>query len=320
MEKKIVITLSSVLVLSSLCAFAVPPQKLEKITPDTETKKEVVSTMDKMTIYYPNANIKSAIAKYKKGNYSGCLQELFSLTKKDPSNAVAYYYMAMAFTHVDKQPEAIEAYEKVIALQPNSYLVEYATKGRDCLTGGPACKPPEEKAEEQDELDKFINAPYGNGFSNEVNMQIKEKQLNNIQETINKKDNLDTKDIQKIKDFDSKAKSKSSAISDDRIAQVSDEEILNAVKTLKEAGLNLTVQPENYNLYQNMYTDPQMMEISMLLGNNNYGNNNNMMNMLPMLMSQAQKGKNVDPRLMQAMMMNSLMPNFDFNSNNNNRY
>lgn len=94
------------------------------------------SALDKITVYYPNANINSAISKYKNGNYSGCLQELFSLTQKDPSNAVAYYYMALAYTHVDMQDDAIESYEKVIALSPNSYLVDYAVKGRDCLTGG----------------------------------------------------------------------------------------------------------------------------------------------------------------------------------------
>ena len=48
--------------------------------------------------YYPNANLKSGISKYKNGNYTGCLQELYALTKKDPSNAAAYYYMAMAYT------------------------------------------------------------------------------------------------------------------------------------------------------------------------------------------------------------------------------
>ena len=41
-----------------------------------------------------------------------------------------------------------------------------------------------------------------------------------------------------------------------------------------------------------------------------------MMNMLPMMMSQMQKGQNIDPRVMQAMMMNSMMPDFSFGSNN----
>ena len=44
-----------------------------------------------------------------------------------------------------------------------------------------------------------------------------------------------------------------------------------------------------------------------------------MMNMVPMLMAQNQEGKNIDPRLMQAMMMNSMMAGFS-NNDNNNRY
>ena len=46
-----------------------------------------------------------------------------------------------------------------------------------------------------------------------------------------------------------------------------------------------------------------------------------MMNMIPMLMSQAQKGENIDPRIMQTMMMDSMMSGFNnLNNNNNNNY
>lgn len=293
------------------------PMRSPKFQPksdDTEIKKSSLS-LDKDTVYYPNANIKSAISKYKSGNYSGCLQELFSLVKKDPSNALAYYYMAMAYTHIDMQSEAVEAYERVIALHPNEYLVQYATKGRDCLTDGPACKPvvEEKPAEELDDLDKFINAPYGNGLSPELNMEIKQKQLINIKETINKKEELENQDIQRIKDFDKK---KSKSVDNEKIAQVSDEDVLNAIKTLKEAGLTISVQSENPYAQMMQYQNPQMTEMSMLLGNNN-NNGNSMMNMLPMLMTQAQKGENIDPRFMQAMMMNSMMTDFTFNNDNN---
>lgn len=247
MNKKIFVTLTALLALSTLCVNAAPPQKLEKLnqprkveynpdgsmkTTSDSSKTTASSSLDKITVYYPNANIKSAIAKYKNGNYSGCLQELFSLVKKDPSNAVAYYYMALAYTHVDMLEDAVESYEKVIALSPNSYLVDYAIKGRDCLTGGPACQPPEDTSAEEDDLDRFIKSPYGNGLSPELNQEVKQKELNNIKETINKKDSLETKDLEKIKKFDNK----SSAEETEKIAQVSDEEILNAVKTLKAAG------------------------------------------------------------------------------------
>ena len=69
------------------------------------------------------------------------------------------------------------------------------------------------------------------------------------------------------------------------------------------------------------YQDPKLAEMSLLLGGNNNNNNNNMMNMIPMLMSQSQKGENIDPRVMQALMMNSMMSDFGYmNNNNNNNY
>lgn len=343
MRKKIIL-LTLTMMFGALCAQSVDVNKLPRIHSDgTLFGKESTTTqnsssgnsysknrnddlpssnivLDKDTIYYPNANIKSAISKYKAGNYSGCLQELFSLTKKDPSNSVAYYYMAMAYTHLNMKNEAIEAYEKVLTLRPNPYLAEYAIKGRDCLTNGPACS--EEEAgtdEETDELDEFIKSPYGNGLSPKLNDEVKQKQLNNFRQTINKKEQLENNDIQKIREFDQK-NSKSSIEENDKIAQVSDEDILNAIKTLKEAGVNVTVGQEN-NPYAQLaqYQDPQMAELSMMLGGNN-NNNNSMMNMVPLLMAQSQQGKNIDPRLMQAMMMNSMMSDLSFTNNNNDRY
>ncbi len=311
MNKKIIFTLALVLCLGSTVIGA---------------ENTSSSGLDTETMYYPHANLKSAVAKYKKGNYTGCLQELFSLTKKDPSNALAYYYIAMAYTHLDKKDEAVEAYEKVIALNPNNYIVEYATKGRDCLTGGPACVTDKveevtegkidltpEQIEEQ-KLDKFINAPYGNGLSPELTEELKQKELSKFQKTINKKENLDYNDIEQLRKFDEKQQNSKSLNEENiKIAQVSDEDIVKAVKTLKEAGLNLTVQ------HDTGYQDPSMAEMSMLLGNNSNNNNNMMNNVIPMLYSQAEKGENIDPRFMQAVIMNSMIPDFTFN-NDNNRY
>lgn len=320
MRKKIVFLITLILLVNTANICIAADKKDRKSRGDDKQQEEVKSSsveLDKDTMYYPNANMKSAVSKYKVGNYVGCLQELFSLVKKEPSNAVAYYYMAMAYTHIDMQSEAVEAYEKVMAIKPNSYIAEYAEKGRDCLTDGPKCS----TKEEVDELDTFINSPYGNGLSNELNEQVKQKQLNSIKETINKKENLEHDDIQKIRDFDIKRNNDTSFIvMPERIAMVSDEEILNAVKTLKEAGLNLTVQQDNPYSQYSQYQDPRVAEMSMMLGGNNNYNNNNMMNMLPMLMNKAQNGENIDPRFMQAMMMNSMMSDLDFGNNNNNRY
>lgn len=326
MNKKLLLAIGLLLTFGSLSVFSAGVEELPALNSsgDKEASSAKSTTIDinSQRAYYPNATTKSIAAKYKMGNYSGCLQEIYSLLKKEPSNAIAYYYLALVNTHLNNKAEAVAAYEKVIALHPSQYLVDFATKGRDCLTDGPACHPEAQQAKKQeeqlDDLDKFIRAPYGNGLSPELNNEIRQQQLTNIKETINKKDNLENRDIQKIKKFDN---NKSEAEETIKIAQVSDEEVLKAVNTLKEAGLNVSVQSSESNPYAQMsqYQDPRMTEMSMLLGGNNNNNNNMMNTVLPMLMTQAQKGENVDPRLMQAVMMNSMMSDFSFaNSNNNN--
>lgn len=327
MNNKFIWTLVAILTLGTLGVSAAGVDKLQPLdgnySQGGESSSSTTLDFSKQTVYYPYATTKSIATKYKAKNYSGCLQECYSVLKKQPNNALAYYYLAMVYTHLNKKEEAVAAYNKVIELQPNQYLINYATKGRDCLTGGPACHPETQpkEAEQLDDLDKFIRAPYGNGLSPELNKEVRQKQLNNIQETINKKDNLENQDIQRIKKFDS---NKSEAEETIKIAQVSDEEVIKAVNTLKEAGVNVSVQSsvtENPYAAMAQYQDPRVAEMNMLLGNNNNNNSNSMMNMLPMLMNQAQKGENIDPRIMQTLMMDSMMSGFNnLNSNNNNNY
>ena len=71
----------------------------------------------------------AVVAKYKSGNFSGALQELISLTQKDPSNPVVYYYLGMAYTQVGNKDQAVKAYENVIRLNSDETLIKYATKG-----------------------------------------------------------------------------------------------------------------------------------------------------------------------------------------------
>ena len=148
---------------------------------------------DTKTVYYPNATLPSIIAKYKKQNYTGCIQEALSLVQKDPANAAVYYYMGMAYANIGDGGNAVKAYEKAISLNSNPAITEYAQQGKDCLTGGPLCHPEATAAEgeEETDIDRLINAPYGNGLSPEVNMQMRQKELNSIQQQINKKDRLD---------------------------------------------------------------------------------------------------------------------------------
>lgn len=253
-------------------------------------------------MYYPNATLNSAIKKYKQGNYSGCLQEMISLTKKDSFNPVVYYYLAMAYTQVGNKTQAVKAYEQVIKLHPDRALNQYATKGRDCLVGGPTCT----TEGSDNDLDEFINSDYGTGMSDELKQQMKEQELKNIQKTINQKQELEDKDIEKIQKFDDSSELPTT----EKIAQAttSNDDILNAIETLKNAGMTVNVTPANMPV-NNQYND-----LSLLLGTNN--NNNNAMMMLPYMLSQHENGKNIDPQIIQSMMMNSMLPDFTFSDNN----
>ena len=124
----------------------------------------------------------------------------------------------------------------------------------------------------------------------------------------------------------------------------SNDDVVAAIKVLNQAGLGslVTQQPAQPSApqvaqnTQNQQMQQQMMQmmmaqqqnpyagISAMLGGNNNNNNNSsnqLMNMLPLLMSQGQNGEkpNISPEVMQAMLMNSMMPDLTFSSSNDNR-
>ena len=258
--------------------------------------------------YYPDATLKSAVAKYQHGNYSGCLQEMISLTKIDPMNPIVYYYLGMAYTQVGNKDQAVKAYESVIKLNSEKTLTQYALRGRDCLVGGPTCSA-DETSEEDKKMEEFVNAPYGNGFSDEINEEIRQKELDEIQETINQKRNLEREDVERIQKFDSKGE----ISTENKVAEVTNEDILAAIETLKKAGVTVSVNP-----YQSMPMNDEYSQLSMLFGNNN-NNNNSMMGMLPYLMGQANSGQKIDPQILQSMMMNSMITDITFTDNDKNK-
>lgn len=264
-------------------------QELQFYGDDTEAE-----WLNSDLIFYPDASLDSAIIKYQEGNYSGCLQELLSLVQVDTSNSVLYYYLAMAYTQIGNKEQAVKAYEQVIKLNADEILTKNSIKGRDCLVGGPACLANDATANEnKDPLEEFINSPYGNGFSKELNEQFRQKELDKIQDTINKKDVLEQKDIERIQKFDLKSEKKNDI--------VTNEDIISAIEILKKAGItvSLNANPQLNNEYA---------QLSMLLGNNN-SNNNSMMNMLPYMFGSEQK---LDPQLIQSVMMNSMLTDFTF--------
>ena len=292
-------------------------------TPAASSGNQLSKKMEFSEHYYPNANMSSIIRKYKNGNYTGCLQEVYSFVKKDPSNPIAYYYMAMAYSQIGDANAAVSAYEQVIALSSNEVLTSYATRGKACLSGNEVLCHPDVSISADgkfvDELDAFIAAPYGNGFSDELNEDMKQKELNRIQHNINNDADLEKGEFRRIKELETP-----DSEPDLESKKPTKEEVLAALEVLKNAGVTLSVNAPETEEQKNMKMMAQMMgspeaqqfnEISMLLGNNNNNNNNNMMmNMLPMMLAQ-NGGKNIDPQMIQTMMMQSMLPDINFNTN-----
>ena len=63
-----------------------------------------------------NSDLATAIKLYKIQNYTECYSVLTRVIKKDPTNALAYYYMAMTSAQVGNESEAVSNYEKAITL------------------------------------------------------------------------------------------------------------------------------------------------------------------------------------------------------------
>lgn len=176
-------------------------------------KNLYVPTIDS-TKYYPNPSVKSAIYRYKKGNYTGCLQELYSYIKnpRNVNDAYAYYYMGLAYAKIGESTAAQNCFQKTINCDAKGKLLELAVKGRDCISGGMYCHEPINPipgggVEIEDSLDAFINAPYtGNGFSPEAERDYQQRKLNNMQKKINATDNLNRDDIRDMKGIDSQKK------------------------------------------------------------------------------------------------------------------
>ena len=290
-------------------------------------------------VYYINPTMKSAILRYKSGNYTGCLQELYDYVKKHPNDAYAYYYMGMAYTKLGETTVAKNCYQKAINCDVRGSLLLSALKGRDCLSGGGYCNPVETQnipivdtntgdggSSEDAELDRFINAPYtGNGFSPELQKEYQQKELENLQKTINRKKELNENDYENIRRIENL--NKSEVVTGEKIAMItgsdggltpSDSDVLDAIDVLKRAGLNISagnfnsdvemsdVGQTSFEKSPSVFTPNQDLQaMQMLLGNNNSQNNDPMMSMLPYMMQN--DGKNIDPQVLQAMMMNSMM-------------
>lgn len=259
--------------------------------------------------------VKYAVKKYQVGNYAGCIQDCLNITYHNPKNALAYYYLGMAYTQAGNQEKALSAYNKVIDLKANPTLTEYATTGVTCLTSPADCPNATSDTEAENEVDSLIAAPAFNGLSSSVKKDLEQQQLNNIKQQINSGRDIDVNSLKLLNDASKQVNP------DDKTAQKkpSEEEVAAALKVLDEAGIN----PYSTTA---AYQNPQAMQLQMLSAFNNNpvanpNDSNVMLNMIPQMMAQSKSGQgSYSPQLMQAFIMNTLTGNMntDFSNNNEN--
>lgn len=222
-----------------------------------------------------NNDVIKAVKLYRSANYTECYTKLSKIVEKDPTNALAYYYLAMSAAQVGKKEEAIANYDKVIALASlNSNIGRYANKGKVCIETPIACEVMSLKDKNND---SFIFGTNGANLSDEVKKQLENLKIENLKREINRKDSVEPARFKEYKDF-------SSMNSIEGVP--SNDEIVAALRTLQRAGFN--------NVINNGYAD-----VSMLSG---MGQQNPLFNMLG--------NNNMNSQMIQAMLTNSLSQGF----------
>ncbi len=150
---------------------------------------------------------------------------------------------------------------------------------------------------QDDSLDKFINAPYGTGFSPELEQEYKQLQLKKLQQQINRdEDNAPGKYFQNIRDIKNFDKNKSEGEETVKLALADKMDVEDILK--------------NPEYIQNK---KELDEIKMMFGD--YGTSDSSSDITTMLPQLAKDGQNVPPEVVQMMMMQTVMPNIiDTNS------
>lgn len=256
-----------------------------------------------------------AIKKYKRGNFTGCLQDCQRIVTKNPTNSLAYYYMAMSYVQAGRKNEAIIAYTKVLSLKTSTKLYEYASTGKRCLETPEQCQlSTDPTMATSPGMDALIASPVRGDVAQSVKNDITQIRLNGIRNKINSGQEMDDYSFRKFKNYSDE---KTELNDGTKIAQAkpTQEEIAAAMKVLNDAGMP---QYSQNPMMPTQAENPEYLQLKALLGNGNQQQNNDIMNMIPMMMSQNNNGTaNYSPQMMQAVILNSMMSDLNFNLNDN---
>ena len=196
-----------------------------------------------------SSELAEAIKAYKSGNYSESYVKLETVIKNDPANALAYYYMAITAAQIGRRSEAIENYDKAIALSPsNNNLSRYAKKGKRCLEEPEKCQ---ETTFESFEAE-FIENKKGPKFSDRVFGEHERLKLENFMREMNRNDAIEPQRFKEYKDFSSVP---------------TNDEIVAAIRTLQNAGLGSMVNTNYADLSVLTGAPQQNSMLNMFAGN-----------------------------------------------------
>ena len=168
-----------------------------------------------------NSDLMTAIRMYKAQNYTQSYSKLQTYIKKDPSNPLAYYYLAMVYVQVGNQPEAIANYDKAMSLAPKGgNLEKYAERGKICITDAEKCQ--ELKASE----DFGFESNNGKIWTDKVRSEYERLKLENMMREINNFDDTVPSEMRQFRDFSSM----------NNEATPTNDEIVAAMRVLQRAG------------------------------------------------------------------------------------
>lgn len=232
--------------------------------------------------------IKDAITKYKDKNYLGCISDLKLYTEKDPSNAIAWYYLGNAYMNIAMKTEAHAAFEKVVALNTVPKLTSYSIQAQICMENPAKCQYQNFSYEEIQKLKADPTAFLEQYFAS-LNNTTKDPDTVEIENLIN---GMYPNNIHpSAKDFirQEKAKMKTTEINSNKAYVPSDKKLAQALQMLKDQNNEIT-------------SFAMMMDKPLSTDSSRYTE----------LIKQYQDtdNKTIPPEMIQLMMMQNMMPNF----------
>ncbi len=231
--------------------------------------------------------IKDAIEKYKNKNYVGCISDLKLYTEKDPSNAVAWYYLGNSYMNIAMKNEAHAAFEKVVALNTVPKLTSYSIQAEICMENPLKCKYQDFSYEE---IKKLRNNPneFLESYFAKLNNSTKDVDTREIENLINGSyPNNIHPNAKKFID-EEKVKMRTNEINENNAYLPSDEKLSQALSLLKDS-------------------NNQVSSFAMLMDTPKQAQDNNYADIVRKYYGE-NSDKTVTPEMVQVMMLQNMFP------------